>query len=120
MGKKLFKNDFSGVKAIRSFIRDESGRPVGYIVAVLDEETNTYNVDFSATNPRDKFDKNIAVHVAFERAINHKDRSARIRESILPHFEHMVLRAFRYFKNAVPCERVKNALAFRYMNQFIE
>lgn len=115
MGKKLSKNDFSGVKSIRSFIRNESGQPVGYIVAVLDEETNTYNVDFSATNPRDKFDKNIAVHVAFERAINHKDRSSRIRDNIFPHFERMTLRAFKYFRNATPCERVKMVLASRNM-----
>lgn len=85
---------------IKQYIRDEKNNPRGVCVAVRDNDEIFYG--FSLCNPEDKYDKDLGLRIALNRASapsyqlpKVEDRNDQVRSA----FENLEERALKYFKD---------------------
>lgn len=95
---------------ISNYVKDEDGKNLGLIVAALIDE-KTFNIDYSMVHYfEEKFDKNLANQIAVNRTLQARKNRVKMRimnYTILHAYMEMIARAFRYFKDCEPSEKVK-------------
>jgi hypothetical protein len=80
---------------ISKIVRDENGHPVGFVVAFAKDK-----IGWSCLNRRDRWNKEKAEFIAFNRAQN--GWKAKPPKHVAEEIDHMVDRASRYFDNPNP------------------
>lgn len=88
---------------LKEFIRNEKQQPIGIAVAVKEGDQILYG--FSLCHRNDRFDKELGLKIATQRAIAgeyNMPLSKASRDKILAHYDSLVKRSLRYFKDIAP------------------
>lgn len=84
---------------IKQYVRGKNNAPVGLMVATVDDE-NRIILGWSMCSPKDKFDKDKAYLIAYNRMHSKKVQTCGNLGYNLPDevFDHFVMRAIKYFQ----------------------
>jgi hypothetical protein len=82
--------------AVIQYVRNKKGRPTGVIVAIKSDQG--FNVGYSLCNKKDRFDREMALKIAFGRAELHNQIPAEVPREICRIIPDFIARCKKYYR----------------------